>query len=68
MRYSHNPRQTYYTKQEYKSFLIALLLNQQEQVEALTKELHETNEKMQKLMEQLILSKQERFGRSTEKM
>ena len=51
-----------------KSFLIALLLNQQEQLETLTKELHDTNEKMQKLMEQLILSNQERFGRSCEKM
>lgn len=51
-----------------KSFLIALLLNQQEQLESLTKELHDTNEKMQKLMEQLILSNQERFGRSSEKM
>lgn len=51
-----------------KSFLIALLLNQQEQLESLTKELHDTNEKMQKLMEQLILSNQERFGRSSEKL
>ena len=51
-----------------KSLLVALLLNQQEQMESLTKELRETNEKMQKLMEQLVLSKQERFGRSSEKM
>ena len=51
-----------------KSFLVLLLLQQQEQLESLTKELHDTNEKMQKLMEQLILSKQERFGRSSEKM
>lgn len=51
-----------------KSFLVALLLKQQEQMESLTKELRETNEKMQKLMEQLILSRQERFGRSSEKM
>ena len=28
-----------------RSFLIALLLNQQEQLESLTKELHDTNEK-----------------------
>ena len=33
-----------------KSFLISLLLQQQEQMESLTKELHDTNEKMQKLM------------------
>lgn len=51
-----------------KSFLVALLLKQQEQMESLTKELRENNEKMQKLMEQLILFKQERFGRSSEKM
>lgn len=51
-----------------KSFLICLLLQQQEQLEALTKELHDTNEKMQKLMEQVILAKYQRFGRSSEKL
>lgn len=51
-----------------KSFLIHLLLQQQEQLEALTKELHASNEKMQLLMEQVILGKQDRFGRSSEKM
>ena len=51
-----------------KSFLIHLLLQQQEQLEALTKELHATNEKMQQMMEQIILAKQDRFGRSSEKM
>ena len=51
-----------------KSFLILLLLQQQEQLESVTRELHDTNEKMQKLMEQLVLSKKERFGRSSEKM
>ena len=51
-----------------KSFLIRLLLQQQEQLEALTKELHTSNEKMQLLMEQVILGKQNRFGRSSEKM
>ena len=51
-----------------KSFLIQLLLQQQEQLNALTKELHATNEKMQHLMEQVILGKQNRFGRSSEKM
>lgn len=51
-----------------KSFLIHLLLQQQEQLEALTKELHASNEKMQLLMEQVILGKQNRFGRSSEKM
>ena len=51
-----------------KSFLIQLLLQQQEQLDALTKELHTPNEKMQLLMEQVILGKQNRFGRSSEKM
>ena len=51
-----------------KPFLIQLLLQQQEQLEAITKELHASNEKMQFLMEQVILGKQNRFGRSSEKM
>ena len=51
-----------------KSFLIHLLLQQQEQLEAITKELHAANKKMQQMMEQLILARQERFGRSSEKM
>jgi transposase len=51
-----------------KSFLIQLLLQQQEQLNALTKELHASNEKMQLLMEQVILGMQNRFGRSSEKM
>ena len=51
-----------------KSFLIQLLLQQQEQLEAITKELHASNEKMQLLMEQVILGKQNRFDRSSEKM
>ena len=51
-----------------KSFLIQLLLQQQEQLEAITKELHASNKKMQFLMEQVILGKQNRFGRSSEKM
>lgn len=51
-----------------KSFLIQLLLQQQEQLKAITKELHASNEKMQLLMEQVILGKQNRFGRSSEKM
>lgn len=51
-----------------RSFLIQLLLQQQEQLEALTKEVHDTNAKMQQLMEQLILSRKDRFGRSSERM
>ena len=46
-----------------KSFLVQMCLNLQEQLESLTKETHELNEKMQ-----LILNKQARFGRSSEKM
>ena len=61
-----------YTKEQLnsvdKSFLIQLLLQQQEQLEAITKELHASNEKIQLLMEQVILGKQNRFGRSSEKM
>jgi len=44
-----------------KSFLIQLLLQQQEQLEAITKELHASNEKMQLLMEQVILGKQNHY-------
>lgn len=51
-----------------KSLLITMFLNQQEQLESLKQELLASNEKMQKMMEQLILSNQERFGRSSEKM
>lgn len=51
-----------------KSFLVPMYLNLQEQLESLTKETHELNEKMQLMMEQLILNKQARFGRSSEKM
>ena len=61
-----------YTKEQLNSvdkpFLIQLLLQQQEQLEAITKELHASNEKMQLLMEQVILGKQNRFGRPSEKM
>ncbi len=39
-----------------KSFLIQMLLSQQEQVEKLSNEVHELNEKMQLMMEQLILA------------
>ncbi len=51
-----------------KSFLIQMFLNQQEQVESLTKEVHALNEKMQLMMEQLVLANRNRFGRSSEKM
>ena len=51
-----------------KSLIIQLFLDLQEQSEALTKEVHELNNKMQLIMEQLVLSNKSRFGRSSEKM
>ena len=51
-----------------KSFLVQLLVDQQEQVDKLTRELHESNEKMQLILEQLVLSNKKRFGTSSEKM
>lgn len=51
-----------------KSLLIQLLVDQQEQNEKLTNELHEVNEKLQLIMEQLVLSNKKRFGTSSEKM
>lgn len=51
-----------------KSLLIQMFLNQQEQLETITEQLHSLDKKMQLMMEQLILSKRDRFGRSTEKM
>lgn len=51
-----------------KSLLIGLFLSLQEQVEDLSKETHALNDKMQLMMEQLVLSNQHRFGRKSEKM
>ena len=51
-----------------KSLLITMLLNMQEQNAALTKEVHELNDKMQHILEQIALANNHRFGRSTEKM
>lgn len=51
-----------------KSLLVQLLVAQQEQNETLAKELHDLNEKMQLLMEQIVLSNKKRFGTSSEKM
>lgn len=51
-----------------KSLLVQMILNMQKQLDLLTKETHALNEKMQVMMEQLILSKNHRFGRSSEKM
>ena len=51
-----------------KSILVQLFLAMQEENEKQTKKLEEMDQKLQLIMEQLVLSKQERFGRSTEKM
>ena len=51
-----------------KSLIIQLLIGQQEQNEALTKELRELNQKMQVLMEQMVLANKNRFGSSSEKL
>ena len=51
-----------------KSLIIQLLISQQEQNEALTKELRELNQKMQVLMEQMVLANKNRFGSSSEKL
>lgn len=51
-----------------KELLISLFLGMQDQMEELTKQTEALNEKMQLMMEQVILSKKNRFGRSSEKL
>lgn len=51
-----------------KPILVQMLLQSQEQVSSLTDEVHALNEKMQLIMEQLVLANRNRFGRSSEKM
>lgn len=51
-----------------KSILVQLFLALQEESEKQTYKLNEMDKKLQRIMEQLVLSKQERFGRSSEKM
>lgn len=51
-----------------KSMLIHMFLNQQEQLEKVSADLHPLDTKMQAMMEQLILANKNRFGRSSEKM
>lgn len=51
-----------------KSILVQLFLAMQEESQKHTQKLTEMDEKLQRIMEQLVLSKQERFGRSSEKM
>ena len=51
-----------------KSLLIRMFLNQQEQLEKVSADLHSLDKKMQTMMEQLILANKNRFGRSSERM
>lgn len=51
-----------------KSMLIHMFLNQQEQLEKVSADLHSLDTKMQAMMEQLILANKNRFGCSSEKM
>lgn len=51
-----------------KDLLIQLFLGMQEQMEKLTEQTQALNDKMQLMMEQLVLSKKARFGRSSEKL
>ena len=51
-----------------KSLIIQMFMNLQGQVGELTKETHALNEKLQLLMEQMVLANRNRFGRSSEKM
>ena len=51
-----------------KELLVQLFLGLQNQMEDLTKQTQALNDKMQLMMEQMILSNKNRFGRSSEKM
>ena len=51
-----------------KPMLIQMFLNQQEQLEKVSANLHSLDTKMQAMMEQLIIGNKNRFGRSSEKM
>ena len=51
-----------------KSLLVQLFLGMQDQVEELTRQTAALNDKMQLMMEQIVLSNKKQFGRSSEKM
>ena len=51
-----------------KELLVQLFLGLQEQVGALTLQTQELNDKMQRMMEQIVLSNRKQFGRSSEKI
>ena len=51
-----------------KSMLVQMFLHQQEQLELLSDKLKSLDDKMQAMMEQIVLANKNRFGRSSEKM
>lgn len=51
-----------------KSLLVQMFLAMQEESEKQIRKLEEMDEKLQRIMEQVVLSNQKRFGRSSEKM
>jgi hypothetical protein len=51
-----------------KSLLISIFLGLQDQLDSLTQETRALNEKMELMMEQIVLGKDKRFGCSSEKM
>ena len=51
-----------------KELLVQMFLGMQDQLEELTKQTQSLNDKMQLMMEQIVLSNKNRFGRSSEKM
>ena len=61
-----------YTKEQLNKFdkdlLIELFLGMQGQMEELSRQTQALNDRMQLMMEQLVLGKQQRFGRFTERM
>lgn len=61
-----------YTEEELnkadRQFLVRLVLSQQEQLIALNEKLDSLDRNMQLMMEQLVLNKKARFGRSSEKL
>lgn len=51
-----------------KSMLVQMFLHQQEQLEQLNDKLKSLDDKMQAMMEQIVLANKNRFGRSSAKM
>ena len=53
---------------DFRQIYFLLFLCLQDQMEELTKQTQALNDKMQLMMEQIVLSNKSRFGRSSEKM